>query len=101
MSFLNPITYSQAFAHLISDIRDVVRDVGFTGILHRDLRHSNVVRASNDVVCPRHERAHRWRLIDFDIAAKTFITPEAPADSSYVMNSQARVIGTAYFWGWT
>lgn len=83
------------------DIRDVVRDLSSTGIIHRDLRRSNVVRASNDVICPRHKRAHRWRLIDFDISAKTVITPEAPWDASYAMNSQVRVIGTAYFWGWT
>ncbi|KAK0452651.1 hypothetical protein EV421DRAFT_1770326 [Armillaria borealis] len=63
---------------------------------YRDLRRSNVVRASHNAICPRHERAHLWRLIDFDIVAKTFITPEAPTDSSYAMNSQARVIGTPH-----
>ncbi|KAK0452652.1 hypothetical protein EV421DRAFT_1770327 [Armillaria borealis] len=85
----------------LDDIRDVVRDVSSTGILHRDLRCSNVVRASNDAICPRHQRAHRWRLIDFDIGAKSVITPEAPADASYAMNSQVEVVGTAYFLGWT
>ncbi|KAK0452650.1 hypothetical protein EV421DRAFT_1770324 [Armillaria borealis] len=85
----------------LNDIRDVVRDVSSTGILHRDLRYCNVVRASNDVICPRHGRAHRWRLIDFDIAAKVCIAPETPADSRYAKNSQVRVIGTPFFWGWT
>ncbi|PBK90188.1 hypothetical protein ARMGADRAFT_1112424 [Armillaria gallica] len=85
----------------LNHIRDVVHDVSSTGILHRDLRYCNVVRASNDGICPRHGRAHRWRLIGFDIAAKVCIAPVTPADSKYAKNSQVRVIGTPFFWGWT
>ncbi|KAK0220475.1 hypothetical protein IW262DRAFT_1027301 [Armillaria fumosa] len=85
----------------LNDIRDVVRDVSSTGILHRDLRYCNIVQATNDVVCPRHERAHQWRLIDFDIAAKVCMGPETSADSSYATSSQVRVVGTPFFWGWT
>ncbi|KAK0474189.1 hypothetical protein IW261DRAFT_1552814 [Armillaria novae-zelandiae] len=85
----------------LNDIQDLVRDVSSTGILHRDLRHCNIVQATNDVVCPRHERAHLWRLIDFDIAAKVCMGPDTPADSSYATSSQVRVVGTPLFWGWT
>lgn len=101
LEYVVPILLYQGFAHNvipISDIRDIVRDLSSTGILHRDLRCSNVVWAFNDAICPRHQRAHRWRLIDFDIGEKSFITPEAPADASCAMNSQLEAIGTAYFW---
>ncbi|EGO22370.1 hypothetical protein SERLADRAFT_440390 [Serpula lacrymans var. lacrymans S7.9] len=79
----------------LNDIRDVVRDVSSTRILHRDLRYCNIVRAPNDVICSRHGRAHQWRLIDFDIAAKVYISPETPVDSKYAQDAQVRVIGTS------
>lgn len=84
----------------ISDVRDIVRDLSAIGILQRDLRYRNVLQASNDIICPRHGRAHRWRVVDFDIAGKVFVTPAIPEDSKYATNSQVRAIGTAYFWGW-
>ncbi|KAK0203417.1 hypothetical protein DFS33DRAFT_798192 [Desarmillaria ectypa] len=83
----------------LDDIRDVVHDLGSTGIMHKDLRYNNIVRASTDVICPHHQRSHRWRLVDFDMATKTFVTPAVPADAEYAM-LQVRLIGKAYFWGW-
>ncbi|PBK68722.1 hypothetical protein ARMSODRAFT_189138 [Armillaria solidipes] len=83
----------------LNDIRDVVHDLGSTGIMHKDLRYNNIVRASTDAICPHHQRPHRWRLVDFDMAAKTFVTPAAPADAKYAM-LQVGLIGQAYFWGW-
>ncbi|KAF8880690.1 hypothetical protein CPB84DRAFT_1851772 [Gymnopilus junonius] len=84
----------------LDDMRDLVRDVTSTGVVHGDLRFRNVVRATRDVVCPRHERAHRWRLIDFDTATRIRITPENPEDFRYAMKSSVWTIGQPYFWGW-
>ncbi|KAF8880712.1 hypothetical protein CPB84DRAFT_1965734 [Gymnopilus junonius] len=84
-----------------SDMRDLVRDVTSTGIVHDDLRYCNFVRATRDVVCPRHQRAHRWRLIDFDTAMRIRVTPENPGDIKYAMNSSVWTIGQPYFWGWS
>ncbi|KAK0458049.1 uncharacterized protein EV420DRAFT_1309197 [Desarmillaria tabescens] len=83
----------------LNDIRDVVHDLGSIGIMHKDLRYNNIVRATTDAICPRHQRPHRWRLIDFDMAAKTFVTPAVPADAKYAM-LQVELVGRAYFWGW-
>lgn len=86
---------------MISDIRDIVRDLSSIGVMQRDLRYCNVLQASNDVICPRHGRAHRWRIVDFDIATKVFVTPDIPEDSTYARTSQVEVFGTAHLWGWT
>lgn len=85
----------------ISDVRDIVRDLSAIGIMQSDLRYCNVLQASNAVICPRHGRAHRWRPVDFDMAAKAFISPLTSVDSGYAQRSQVRVIGTPSFWGWS
>ncbi|KAF9474179.1 hypothetical protein BDN70DRAFT_780057, partial [Pholiota conissans] len=61
---------ADTLATSISNMHELVHDLGSTGIMHKDLRYWNIVRATRDVVCPRHERVHRWQLIDFDIAKK-------------------------------
>ncbi|KAF8512453.1 hypothetical protein BU17DRAFT_96242 [Hysterangium stoloniferum] len=44
------------------------------GIQHRDVRWYNILRAPNSMenpVCPTHNHVHEWRIVDFDLAAKT------------------------------
>ncbi|KAF9483359.1 hypothetical protein BDN70DRAFT_891768 [Pholiota conissans] len=83
----------------LDDMRDLVRDLCAIGISQSDLRTPNIVRATSDVICPRHKRAHRWRVIDFDIAAKVHVSPETARDIKYV-GLEVEVIGGPYFWGW-
>ncbi|KAF9474183.1 hypothetical protein BDN70DRAFT_936853 [Pholiota conissans] len=83
----------------VEDLNDM-RDLSSIGLMHGDLRHNNIVRAINDAICPRHGRAYRWRIIDFDIALKICVSPETPKDLKYVMPAQVDVIGSVYFWGW-
>ncbi|KAF9484970.1 hypothetical protein BDN70DRAFT_903424 [Pholiota conissans] len=84
----------------LNDIRDLVRDMSLTGIIHRDLRICNILRATHDVICPRHGRAHRWRLCDFDMAVKVCVSPEIAFDAAFATRSQVRKIGLVPFWGW-
>ncbi|KAF8520619.1 hypothetical protein BU17DRAFT_88819 [Hysterangium stoloniferum] len=44
------------------------------GIQHRDVCWYNILRAPNSMenpVCPTHNHVHEWRIVDFDLAAKT------------------------------
>ncbi|KIJ49081.1 hypothetical protein M422DRAFT_246895 [Sphaerobolus stellatus SS14] len=49
------------------DIRDLFDGLGKFGVQHGDLRYNNILEAppyAENVVCPNHGYAHRWRLID-------------------------------------
>ncbi|KAF9474181.1 hypothetical protein BDN70DRAFT_842664 [Pholiota conissans] len=84
----------------LDDIRDAVRDLCSIGIKHSDVRHCNVLRATHNVICPRHGHAHQWRLIDFDMASRVCVSPETQKDVNYVLYSEVRVVGEPFFWGW-
>jgi hypothetical protein len=56
----------------------------------------------NSPVCPRHERRHRWRLVDFDRAYKTHFTSAVPDNEEYLTTilPQTENVINEYFWGW-
>ncbi len=98
------------FTHLNpnSDIREIVTDLGHTGIRHYDLRAPNVMRSLSSVperdttshpgFCHRHQKVHAWRLGDFDRATKTVISDFTEEDQEDCL-AQAELVGNSYFMG--
>lgn len=83
------------------DIRDVLTDLGLTGVAHHDVRYTNVLSTlpgSSSLVCPRHQRAHAWRIIDFEHCDKVISTDEVPEDKEDCLSSRNFTVGH-YFSG--
>ncbi|KAF9008014.1 hypothetical protein BDQ17DRAFT_1350415 [Cyathus striatus] len=60
----------------LEDLRDVVRDVAWKRVEHYDIEYRNVFQAPKSPpgylgeFCRRHQRIHRYRVIDFEEAKK-------------------------------
>ncbi|EIW83326.1 hypothetical protein CONPUDRAFT_89245 [Coniophora puteana RWD-64-598 SS2] len=51
------------------DIFAILSDLSLASIVHGDLRPANIVRApASTVLCERHNRIHKWNVIDFSSA---------------------------------
>ncbi|KAG5639993.1 hypothetical protein DXG03_001894, partial [Asterophora parasitica] len=57
-------------------LRAMVDDITQEGVYHNDITAFNILRVPEEArtLCPRHNRRHKWRLVDFDRANK--IDPE-------------------------
>jgi len=60
------------------DVRALYDDLSDAGILHGDIRIQNVLhnrklKGVSDPICPRHGRAHRWRIVDFSLADRIIL----------------------------
>ncbi|GJJ09892.1 hypothetical protein Clacol_004116 [Clathrus columnatus] len=58
------------------DVYEIYNDISRLGIEHLDIRWSNILSVQDpdhqppENVCPNHGHAHRWRIVDFDLARK-------------------------------
>ncbi|EIW83331.1 hypothetical protein CONPUDRAFT_121844 [Coniophora puteana RWD-64-598 SS2] len=51
------------------DILEILSDLSLASIVHGDLRPANIVRAPvSTALCERHNRIHKWNIIDFSSA---------------------------------
>ncbi|RDB15498.1 hypothetical protein Hypma_004220 [Hypsizygus marmoreus] len=101
--YINAPHFTNSEIEHLQDIRDIVYDIGYAGVCHGDLRYANVLRApTNDTspLCPRHQRRHNWRLVDFDRAYRLHFTDAVPLDVQKATYFQADGVGEPYFWGW-
>ncbi|GJJ08301.1 hypothetical protein Clacol_002512 [Clathrus columnatus] len=58
-------------------VYEIYNDISRLGIEHLDIRWSNILSVQDsdhqppEKVCPNHGHAHRWRIVDFDLARKS------------------------------
>lgn len=68
-----------------AEVFEILDDLSADGILHQDLRPANIIRAPADAeTCPRHNRVHKWNLIDFALTRV-----DTPDDSEDKLRFQA------------
>ncbi|KII94526.1 hypothetical protein PLICRDRAFT_33325 [Plicaturopsis crispa FD-325 SS-3] len=63
---------------LRKDIFDLCEDTSALYVLNRDLRYENIRAAGPSTaaaICPRHKYAHKWRVIDLEMAEKYAAVP--------------------------
>lgn len=67
-------------------------------VLPADMRYNNVLEATSAVVCPRHQVAHKWRVIDFDYAYR--IEDRSEYNQSYMRSIYRKIYPkNVFFWG--
>lgn len=64
-------------------------DLGNLGIKHNDIRHKNILFAPEaplqilDSICPKHQKNHLYRIVDFDQANKSNSTEKTLTLKAY------------------
>ncbi|EKM57098.1 uncharacterized protein PHACADRAFT_91214, partial [Phanerochaete carnosa HHB-10118-sp] len=79
---------------LKQDAYDIYDDLAHMHIWPRDVRYANILSAPPSVpglpsvICPIHNRAHTWRVVDFEHAVETNVSLEAHAmwAKGYLLN---------------
>ncbi|KAG5640785.1 hypothetical protein DXG03_007190 [Asterophora parasitica] len=83
-------------------LRAMVDDIAQEGVFHNDLTAFNILGVPEEsrTLCPRHNRRHKWRLVDFDRADKMDPQNCGSAELNRA-RAQVRCIGDVWrgFWG--
>ncbi|KAG5641201.1 hypothetical protein DXG03_005772 [Asterophora parasitica] len=85
-----------------NSLRSMVDDIAQEGIHHNDITAFNILGVPEEslTLCPRHNRRHKWRLVDFDRADK--MDPQNCGSVEFQrVRLQVRCIGkvSRRFWG--